>query len=62
MNIFHTAQTQFFLARNDAHTNKLIQKLKKPELSFLFGANLLYMILPPVKFHEYIPYGLGVMS
>ena len=41
---------------------KIIQKPKKPELSSLFMTHHLNVMYAPVKFHEYIPYGLGVMA
>ena len=41
---------------------KIIQKQKKQELSSLFMTNRLNVMHAPVKFHEYIPYGLGVMA
>ena len=41
---------------------KIIQKHKKQELSSLFMTHCLSVMHAPVKFHEYIPYGLGVMA
>ena len=41
---------------------EIIQKPKLQELSSLFMTHRLYVILAPVKFHEYIPYGLVVMA
>ena len=41
---------------------KIIQKPKIPELSSLFMTHRLNVMYAPVKFHEYIPYGLGVMA
>ena len=41
---------------------KRIQKQKKQELSSLFMTHRLNVMYAPVKFHEYIPYGLGVMA
>ena len=35
---------------------------KMPELSSLFMTHRLNVMYAPVKFHEYIPYGLGVMA
>ena len=32
------------------------------EFSFLFMTHRLNVMHVPVKFHEYIPYGLGVMA
>ena len=39
-----------------------IQKPKMQELSSLFMTHRLNVMYAPVKFHEYIPYGLGVMA
>ena len=41
---------------------KIIQKRKTQELSSLFMTHRLNVMCAPVKFHEYIPYGLGVMA
>ena len=41
---------------------KIIQKPKMQELSSLFMTHRLNVMYAPVKFHEYIPYGLGVMA
>ena len=41
---------------------KIIQKQKKQELSSLFMTHCLNVMYAPVKFHEYILYGLGVMA
>ena len=41
---------------------KIIQKQKMQELSSLFMTHLLNVMHAPIKFHEYIPYGLGVMA
>ena len=40
---------------------QIIQKLNKQELSSLFMTHRLNVMHAPVKFHKYIPYGLGVM-
>ena len=40
----------------------IIQKPKMQELSSLFMTHRLNVMYVPVKFHEYIPYGLGVMA
>ena len=37
-------------------------KTKMQELSSLFMTHRLNVMHAPVKFHEYIPYGLGVMA
>ena len=39
-----------------------IQKPKMQELSSLFMTHRLIVMYAPVKFHEYIPYSLGVMA
>ena len=41
---------------------KIIQKQKMQELSSLFMTHRLNVMHAHVKFHEYIPYGLGVMA
>ena len=41
---------------------EIIQKPKMQELSSLFMTHRLSMMHALVKFHEYIPYGLGVMA
>ena len=41
---------------------KIIQKQKMQELSSLFMTHRLSVMHALVKFHEYIPYGLGVMA
>ena len=41
---------------------KIIQKPKMQELSSLFMTHCLNVMHAPVKFHEYIPNGLGVMA
>ena len=41
---------------------EIIQKPKMQELSSLFMTHRLSVMYAPVKFHEYIPYGLGVMA
>ena len=41
---------------------EIIQKPKMQELSSLFMTHRLNVIYTPVKFHEYIPYCLGVMA
>ena len=41
---------------------EIIQKGKTPELSSLFMTHRLNVMHAPVKFHEYIPYDLGVMA
>ena len=41
---------------------KIIQKPKKLEFSSLFMTHRLNVMHAPVKFHEYIPYPLGVMA
>ena len=41
---------------------EIIQKPKMQELSSLFMIHRLSVMHALVKFHEYIPYGLGVMA
>ena len=41
---------------------EIIQKPKMRELSSLFMTHRLIVMYAPVKFHEYIPYGFGVMA
>ena len=41
---------------------EIIQKPKMQELSSLFMTHCLSVMHALVKFHEYIPYGLGVMA
>ena len=41
---------------------EIIQKAKMQELFSLFMTHRLNVINAPVKFQEYIPYGLGVMA
>ena len=41
---------------------QIIQKPNKQELSSLFMTHRLNVMHASVKFHKYIPYGLGVMA
>ena len=41
---------------------QIIKKPNKQELSSLFMTHCLNVMHAPVKFHKYIPYGLGVMA
>ena len=41
---------------------KIIQKPKMQELSSLFMTHRIHVMHALVKFHEYIPYSLGVMA
>ena len=41
---------------------EIIQKPKMQELSSLFMTHHLIVMYAPVKFHDYIPYSLGVMA
>ena len=41
---------------------QIIQKPNKQELSSFFTTHRLNVMHAPVKFHKYIPYGLGVMA
>ena len=43
-------------------SREIIQKPKMQELSSLFMTHRLIVMYAPVKFHEYIPYSLGVMA
>ena len=41
---------------------QIIHKPNKQELSSMFITHRLNVMHAPVKFHKYIPYGLGVMA
>ena len=41
---------------------QITQKQNKQELSSLFMTHHLNVMHAPIKFHKYIPYGLGVMA
>ena len=41
---------------------EIIQKQKMQELSSLFTTHRLNVMHASIKFHEYIPYGLGVTA
>ena len=41
---------------------EIIQKPKMQELASSFMKHHLNVMRAPVKFHEYIPYGLGVLT
>ena len=41
---------------------QIIYKPNKQELSSMFITHPLNVMHAPVKFHKYIPYGLGVMA
>ena len=41
---------------------EIIKKTKRQELSSLFMTHRISVMHALVKFHEYIPYGLGVMA
>ena len=41
---------------------QIIQKPNKQGLSSFFMTHRLNVMHAPVKFHKYIPYGLGVMA
>ena len=41
---------------------EIIRKSKMQELSSLFMTHHINVMHAPVKFHEYIPYSLGVMA
>ena len=46
----------------ELNLGEIIQKSKMQELSSLFMTHRLIVMYAPVKFHEYIPYNLGVMA
>ena len=46
----------------ELNQGEIIQKPKTQELSSLFMTHRLIVMYAPVKFHEYIPYSLGVMA
>ena len=46
----------------ELNQGEIIQKPKMQELSSLFMTHCLIVMHAPVKFHEYIPYSLGVMA
>ena len=46
----------------ELNQGEIIQKPKMQELSSLFMTHRLIVMYAPVKFHEYIPYSLGVMA
>ena len=46
----------------ELNQREIIQKQKMQELSSLFMTHRLIVMYAPVKFHEYIPYSLGVMA
>ena len=46
----------------ESSQGEIIQKPKMQELSSLFMRHLISVMYALVKFHEYIPYGLGVMA
>ena len=46
----------------DLSQEEMIQKPKVQEFSSLFMTHCLNVMHAPVKFHEYIPYSLGVMA
>ena len=50
------------MARTQLRQGKIIQKQKMQELSSLFMTHHINVMHALVKFHEYIPYSLGVMA
>ena len=46
----------------ELNQGEIIQKPKMQELSSLFMTHRLIVMYATVKFHEYIPYSLGVMA
>ena len=65
MNIFHKVlelwpgHESYYM---ELSQGEIIQKLKMRELSSLIMTHRLIVMYAPVKFHEYIPYSLGVMA
>ena len=60
MNIFHTVyDTVYYMQLKQG---KIIQKQKMQELSSLFITHRINVMHALVKFHEYIPYSLGVIA
>ena len=65
MKIIHTVfksygpDTAYYM---EISQGEIIQKAKMQELSSLLMIHCLNVMHSPVKFHEYIPYGLGVMA
>ena len=53
------ARTVYYMELNQG---EIIQKPKMQELSSLFMTHRINMMHALVKFHEYIPYSLGVMA
>ena len=64
MNIFHIFRSYGPDTVNymEPSQGEIIQKPKMQELSSLFMTHHINVMHAPVKFHEYIPYGLGVMA
>ena len=54
------ARTRFYYM--ELSQGQIIQNPNKQELSSLFMTHRLNVMHAPVKFHKYIPYGLGVMA
>ena len=54
------ARTRFYYMQ--LRQGKIIQKQKMQELSSLFMTHHINVMHALVKFHEYIPYSLGVMA
>ena len=46
----------------ELNQGEIIQKQKMQELSSLFMTHCINVMHALVKFHEYIPFGLGVMA
>ena len=64
MNIFHTVK-EVWPGHGLLYGTKsrgIIQKATMREFSSLVMTFILNTMHAPVKFHEYIPYGLGVMA
>ena len=53
------ARTVYYM---ELSQGQIIQKPNNQELSSLFATHRLIVMPAPVKFHKYIPYGLGDMA
>ena len=61
-NYFSASQYIEFLRYMELNQGEIIQKPKMQELSSLFMTHRINVMHALVKFHEYIPYSLGVMA
>ena len=66
MNIFHRLRFRSYgtdtVYFRELSQGQIIQKSNMQELSSLFMTHCFNVMHAPVKFHEYISYGLGVMA